>query len=191
MPYRVTIPPATEPITLAEAKAQLRVLDGVLTEDALISAYIAAARDYAESVTGRVLITQTIEEYYDQWAYVFCLSKSPISAITKVEYIADGTTTYVVWDSSNYAIDLLNVPARAIKLPSGVFQTLAILPNPVKITYVAGGTANEIPSSIKQAIMLLISDYYENRQDSETTLVTTKGIAQIADKLLSLNRLVL
>ncbi len=49
-------PPAVEPVTLAEAKAYLRVEHG--DDDDVIAALIAAARSHVEAQTRRVLITQ-------------------------------------------------------------------------------------------------------------------------------------
>jgi len=46
----LSIAPISEPITLAEAKAQLRLYSD--HEDAIIEGYISAARDYCERFTG-------------------------------------------------------------------------------------------------------------------------------------------
>lgn len=190
MPYIVTFPPTVEPVTLAEAKAQIRVLEGELSEDGLISAYIIAARDYAESVTGLSLMQQTIEEYFDRWQCHFNLSKTPVSEISKVEYIPEGETDYDTWDDTNYYEDLVSAPARVMKSVDSSFPALARRPNPIRITYKAGNAdAASVSGTIKQAMLLLIASFYENREDGDNTLVTTDQRVQTADKLLRINRL--
>ena len=51
-----TVEPALEPVTLAEAKAHMRL--GHDSEDALIAGLIRAARDEVERTTGTALIDQ-------------------------------------------------------------------------------------------------------------------------------------
>lgn len=58
--FRVTVPPTTEPITLTEMKAHLRV--NFTDEDALIQNLITRARAWAETVTHRALAVQTIQQ---------------------------------------------------------------------------------------------------------------------------------
>lgn len=56
----VTVPPATEPVSVAEAKAFLRV-DGT-EEDGLIATLIASARSWVEHKTGLAIITRRVTE---------------------------------------------------------------------------------------------------------------------------------
>ena len=57
--------PATEPITLTEAKLWLKVDDS--TDDDLITALIIAARQACEDYTHRSLITQTWQMTLDRF----------------------------------------------------------------------------------------------------------------------------
>jgi uncharacterized phiE125 gp8 family phage protein len=65
MSIQITTPTSTEPITLAEAKAHLRV--DFTDDDVLIGALISAARQYAENITRRALITQQWKMTLDQF----------------------------------------------------------------------------------------------------------------------------
>ncbi|MBF5006003.1 head-tail connector protein [Diaphorobacter caeni] len=57
-----TSPPSAEPITLAEAKTQIRVDAEQIDEDGLIQAFISAAREFAETFTGLEIDGQTIKD---------------------------------------------------------------------------------------------------------------------------------
>jgi peptide/nickel transport system permease protein len=58
--HKTTTAPASEPITLTEAKAHLRV--DFDDDDTLITAMIAAARGYVEEHCNRALLTQTVTQ---------------------------------------------------------------------------------------------------------------------------------
>ena len=54
MDYEVREPPKAEPLTLDEVKVWLRTITGDTVEDEpVIAPLIAAAREFAENVTGR------------------------------------------------------------------------------------------------------------------------------------------
>ena len=55
MPLQLVTPPAEEPVSLAEARLHLRV--DFTDDDALITSLIAAARQAAETLTGRQFVT--------------------------------------------------------------------------------------------------------------------------------------
>lgn len=65
MPAVLVVAPAVEPVTAEEAKAHLRVLDA--SEDSLILGLITAAREAAETICRRALVTQqwklTLDEF--------------------------------------------------------------------------------------------------------------------------------
>ncbi|MDJ0931825.1 head-tail connector protein [Breoghania sp.] len=65
MPTLSISPPAAEPISLAEAKAFLRIDHD--DEDGLIEALISAARIRVESITGRALMSQGYHTVLDAW----------------------------------------------------------------------------------------------------------------------------
>ena len=58
-------PPAIEPLALADAKLHLKV--DFTDDDTLISALITAAREYAETFTGKSFITRSYELYLDHF----------------------------------------------------------------------------------------------------------------------------
>lgn len=63
MPARLITPPASEPVSLVEAKNHLRIEHGL--DDLYISALITAARTYVEEICWRGLLQQTLELVVD------------------------------------------------------------------------------------------------------------------------------
>ena len=91
MAIDIVTPAATEAITLSEAKNFLRVDHS--DDDALISALISAARQMCESYTRRILVTTTIDEYFDKFptnrwnnlSNLLYLSRGSVASISSVK----------------------------------------------------------------------------------------------------------
>lgn len=173
MPIRVITPPAKEPITLAEAKAHLRVDHA--DEDGLISMLIASARKTAERWLRRALITQTLRATIEIQRPVSTpltgplgrvktslkIPRPPLQAVTMVEI----ETAPGVWEPvapDDYVVDEDAEPA-VIRPAYGVWGS-----NRVRVTYVAGYGDNEsdVPAPIRQGMLLLIGDWYQYREET-------------------------
>lgn len=68
MPAILLTPPASEPLSVADAKSYLRVEHE--DDDAIIAALIASARHHVEALTRTGLITQTWRLVRDGWPVV-------------------------------------------------------------------------------------------------------------------------
>lgn len=106
--YKVTTAPASEPVTLAEAKQQLR-MDGITADDDLITSLIIAAREYAEMFCNRGFITQTVTQVYNRFPPdsldVVRLAVTPLISVASVTY-KDENSDDQTWNSSNYIVEL-------------------------------------------------------------------------------------
>lgn len=171
---KVITEPAVPAITLALVKEHLRIL-GSDDDTALSSIYIPSAIANFEALSGRALITQTIEETFDQFptdSTYFLLEKgSPLQSVTHVKYWAKDETLKT-FDAANYFVVANTLPA-SINLKAGVSWPTDIHESrlgSVVVTYVAGyGAADtNVPADIRQALSLLIGDLYRNREDSQT-----------------------
>ena len=167
MPLQLTTPPATEPVTLDEAKAHLKV--DTTDDDTLIGTLISAARSKAEWNTGRAFITQGWTFAADGWPAdnVFELPFPPMQSVTSVTaYALDDTAT--VLDPSAYQVDMVSAPARlTLKAAASPPVNLRGL-NAVEIVFTAGygDSESDVPALIREAILEIVADMYVNRGDA-------------------------
>lgn len=182
MNYSIATAPTTEPVTLADAKMHIKAITGDTTEDAaIITPLITAAREYCENITGKALVAQTIEAYPDRFTNIIVLPRPPVTSVTSIKYTDDdGTETTM--DAGDYLVDTVYGRVAIKTIPS---FTPALL-NPIKITYSAG-TAS-IPKTIRQAMLLLIGHWYDNREAVVVGAVTSVKLELAVKTLLNQNK---
>jgi len=163
MSLTLVTPPATEPVTLAEAKAHLKV--DTTADDALITSLIVAARARAEWHTGRAFVTQSWTLWLDAWPRTGLIEipLPPLQSVTQVRvYALDDAPS--VLDPSVYQIDAASAPARLLRKSEPPANLRAV--NAVEIAFTAGyGGASAVPQPVKQAILQIVADLYANRGD--------------------------
>ncbi|MCU0832361.1 MAG: phage head-tail connector protein [Rhizobiaceae bacterium] len=158
--FRIT-EPALEPVTVAEARAWLK-LDHT-SEDALIVELIRAARMEVENQTGRSLITQHWRMTFDRWPVrdLIHLPNGPVTAVLAVTVYGAGGVP-VVLSPAEYTLDTLSDPARLMieRRPASGRRM-----NGVEIDYACGygPTGVDVPDFIRRAIKMLVVHFYEFR----------------------------
>jgi uncharacterized phiE125 gp8 family phage protein len=165
----VVTPPATEPLTLTEARAHLRV--DYTDEDDLISSLIAAARDYCQVRTNRQFITATYKLSMDQFPFGECIEqydilipRPPLVSISSITYLDFGGVTQTV-PTNIYRVDTNREPGRASLEFSQSWPGARQLSNSINVQFVAGyGAASTVPEGIKVAMKLLIGHWFANRE---------------------------
>lgn len=169
MALRLASPPAEEPVSLDEAKLHLRIDHS--EEDALIAGLIGAARRHIEeTVLSRALITQTWELYLDRFPAkaIIKLPRPPLQSVESIKYtLEDGSEA--TFSASNYIVDNVSEPGRIVLKRDASWPADTLIPvNGVKVTFAAGygDDPADVPDPIKQAMLLLIGDLYENREES-------------------------
>jgi uncharacterized phiE125 gp8 family phage protein len=162
--YKVITGPASEPLTLSDVKAWLKVDDSA--DDTLITLLISAARESAEKYLQMALLPQTIEEYYDGfYPYGLRLSISPIISLTHIYYTPPGGTSTPL-DTSFYTLHPSEKPPLVLRIENMTFPEVTIQGAGVKVTYQA------VPAAIKLGMLKTIAESYANRQDSVFVLPT-------------------
>jgi len=157
MSLQLNTPPAAEPVTLAQAKAWLRVESGD-DEDALIASLIPAARARAEWHTGRAFVTQGWTLWLDRAAPVIEIPLPPLQAVTAVTLYAPDDSATVLAEGA-YDIDLAGSRLR-LKTPPANLRAI----NAIAIAFTAGyGDAAAVPAPVAQAILQITASLYEHR----------------------------
>jgi len=182
MNFELITPAASLPLTLAETKQHLRV--DFSDDDALIETLIGAAADAVEQMINRVLINSTYAHYFPMFPSTDSELElqAGVSSITSVQYLdADGALQTL--DPATYELGKGTV--NCLRLAnSQSWPTTLTHPEAVTVTVVAGFGADRhsVPDSVKAAMKLLISHWYENRES--TVIGTISGELPMAVHLL-------
>jgi uncharacterized phiE125 gp8 family phage protein len=168
MPLILTSPPAVEPVSLADAKAHLRVTH--TDNDAVISALISSARRQVERRTGLALINQGWSLFLDCWPNhaAVSLQLAPISAITDIIFFGeDGTPA--TYEPAHYYLDGVSKPGRAILRQDRLPPLPGRRVNGIEIRFTAGfgAVSANVPQDLRQALLLAVAHWFEHRGEAE------------------------
>ena len=171
--YKVVTPATTNPITLTEAKTHLKV--DTTADDTFITNLIKSATSSAQEYTNRFFITTTIQQYGDKWDDISNLFKSPVLSVSHIKYV-DPDGTLQTLSTNVYFVDEVNKPARIGLKPNQSFPTIIDRLNAVYVEYRVGTAAgpDEVDEGIRQALLLTIGNWYQNRQAVVTGTIATE-----------------
>lgn len=162
MSLRVITFPTITPVNLSDVKTHLRAGDD---SDPEIVALIASARDFIQKRIQRVLIDTEYQYSCDWFVQEFKLPVSPLISVTSIKYI-DTSGVEQTLDSANYQIDTESLVPRIKPAYGKSWPAVRLGYNAVKIVFKTGFgvSENDVPESIKHALLLLIGHWYENRE---------------------------
>lgn len=172
MKLSLTSESTAELVSVADLRTYLRFSSTDSTaEDALLASFITAARQKAENITRRSLVSQTWRLVLDDFpAWEIELPRAaPLSTvssavtITFVEDTTAGASTTV--GSTVYTIDRDSILARVYPSYDNDWPTnYRDQEGAVTVSYITGYTSASIPVAISNWIKMVASDLYENRQ---------------------------
>ena len=181
--YRIVEPVTIEPMTVADVREHLRLAD--LIEADLITGLIQSAREYCENYTRCAFATQTLELllYRFPSTRIIYLPAPPLQEVLSIKTIdSSGSETTLL--PGSYVVDTEGEIGRVILNTNENWPAFEPYPNwPVRIRFKAGFVS--LPQSLKQAMLLLIGHWYENR---EATGTASGSVAFSVHALLSMFR---
>ncbi len=160
--------PAVKPLSLSEAKAQLRVEHS--DDDLLIDRLINVAVTYTDvqGSLGHAMISQK----WGQWvaanpSQTVRLILGPVIEVTAVKYYdVDGvlqTATLSDFEVTGTEFATIIGPKAGYSWPVTAQRSDAIR---IEYTIGYGTSASDVPETIRHAIMLLVGHWYDNRENS-------------------------
>jgi len=157
----ITTPAASEPVTVSEVKAQCRI--DTSDDDTLLSRLISGARDYVERYCNCRFASQTVTVKCDSFSDMARFVEAPVTSITSIKYYdTDGNEQTLSTDVYELRSDGME---SAIALKYGQVWPTAQAGTRITVVAVVGFTT--VPPAVKDAILLLVSDRYENRQSTQ------------------------
>ena len=162
----VVTPPATEPVTIHEAKRHCEIASTNTDHDVLLFSHIVAAREQWERDTGMALISRTMRlvmpEIYDTLQF----AERPVTAITSIRYYP--LDTIQTLSSSIYQLDTSTSTLRLGY--NQVWPSWADRWDAWEINYTAGSHTDSttVPAIAKQAMLLYVGYLFRgNRGDDD------------------------
>lgn len=178
-------PPIAEPITLAQARLQCSIDDGITVWDELLSVYITAAREYAEEYTGTAIgardsLTVQLTTFPANGGAI-TLPQWPVLGVISISYIdAYGNLLFV--PQGDYVLNPNVKPRTVILQPDAAWPTdSGGAANNITVTYASGYSLpgespqdSPLPSAIKVAMLLLVAYWFRQRES-----VSDKPLAEV------------
>ena len=177
---KIYLQPTSEPVSLEAAKQQLimRPEEG-RGDDGYIQGLIAVARKACEDILDRALMPQTWDMKLNRFPCrdnFIEIPRPPLQSVTFVKY-KDGGGELQTLSASTYIVDTDSEPGCIVLKNRETWPNAYDEAQAVQIRFVAGyATADDVPWTVRQAILLKLTDLYMNRGDSAPNEAVDKAI---------------
>lgn len=176
--------PTYQPVTLRQAHKHLRLFTeyGKHPDDDLIEVYIGAATGAAEDYLQRYLSQRQLRLKRDDFptenmdgVTIITLPVYPVLSVDSITYVDPEGNTQTL---TGYEVDSASVPARIrVVEPPDVKEGLSNLTINVTVGYgsnTSPPSADLIPSVIKHAILMMVGQMYEHRENVVVGTIATE-----------------
>jgi len=180
MTLKLITAPASEPLTLAEAKAQCEVVDS--DWDTWFTTAIIVAREMAEHETGRALVTQTWERTLDGFVNADGAALDaipllpPVQSMVQLVYVDTAGAPANLTETTDYVLDNVRDPGFVVPAYGKAWPDTYATINAVKVRFVTGyGNAAAVPAAIKHWMLMQIGAMFANRESVVMQTGTSPG----------------
>jgi hypothetical protein len=173
LPFKILTQDSFDAITLSQAKSQCRLLDSYTRDDDYITALIDVAKSVSQEYLNWMVSPGTVKQFCAKPGVVKLYGKF-ITEITEVTAFYGGDLVTLSEDQYSY-----NDVTEEVTLPDGYIY--------LNVTYSCGASVEQLPGSVKQGMLMLISTMYNNREDFITGLSVEK-MPLTSMKLLNMSR---
>lgn len=160
-------PSAVQIMSTVECKKHLRI--DFSNDDDYINSLAMMAQQTIENYCNIILMETTVRQYCQFWEDTFELFHSPVqnsgeASITHIKYYDDNDVLQTL-ASSKYSVNLYSCPVQIVPAQNEAYPPLYNRLDAIEVRYRVGyPTSAEVPQAIKQCILILVGQYYENRQ---------------------------
>lgn len=155
------VAPASEPLTIEDAKRFLRIDTDSLDQD--VAMLIGAARGDIEDITGQRLVEQTVEIGADSFADLAHLTVGPVQNVVEIRYVDLAGGRHILptasYDLVGAGLERGIVPAIGAALPpmrSGRGAIVARL-------LVGYGAQDPLPTKLRWALLAVVRGKFEEK----------------------------
>jgi uncharacterized phiE125 gp8 family phage protein len=194
MGIKLITAPAVQPLTLQEVKDHLRV--DFSDTDSIVTLYLNAATSYVDGefgYLGRALVTQTWELTIDTFPlHEIKVPLPPLQSVSSIKYDDADGNEQTLTAATDYFVDTSSEPGWIVPATGGWPTSIFAGINAVRVRFVAGYDPTtdsppdlraNVPTAIKQGMLLLIGQFYEHRENIIVGL-TTMQLPFAAENLL-------
>jgi uncharacterized phiE125 gp8 family phage protein len=185
MKYSIKTDTSTLPISVAELKHYLRIVEDDAEQDTLLRGLIIAARDSMEQELHMSLVNRVYTYYFDCFDSELDITLRPAVSVDAIRYY-DADDVQQTLATSIYQSDLQKYRAEISLKDGQSWPTVYNKKNAVEVdvTIGHGSLAEDVPEDLKLALKMLAAHWFDNRALEGNIKVIPQGI----ERIIALNR---
>jgi uncharacterized phiE125 gp8 family phage protein len=183
MTTREISPPAALAVTLADARAHLRIDPDVTAFDPQLSLWLAGITAEAEHTTGRKFVNRPMRVSLDQFGDAIKLS-APTFSVESVQFV-DASGVDQTLHPLDYYVDKITVPGYVVPASGSAWPATAVRPHTVTVDYTAGygPDATTVPAAARLYILARLVEQWDPAVKEFKETVRSNFTARLLDGL--------